>query len=135
MEGAARNGPPASAGPGAAAPPMAGLRPSTSGEVQAAIEWALAAETPLEIVGHGSKRGIGRPVETDRVLDLSRLSGVTLYEPEELVLSARAGTPLNDFEIPAMRRIGSVMVCFLRQLARRGGEDRAAGRANPPRRE
>ena len=31
-------------------------------------------------------------------LDLSDLAGVTLYEPEELVLSAQAGTPLAEIE-------------------------------------
>jgi glycolate oxidase FAD binding subunit len=53
---------------------------------------------PIEIVGHGSKAGIGRPVQAEHSLDLSRLSGITLYEPEELVLSARAGTPLAEIE-------------------------------------
>ena len=52
----------------------------------------------LEIVGHGSKRGIGRAAQWDLSLDLSGLSGVTLYEPEELVLSARAGTPIAEIE-------------------------------------
>jgi glycolate oxidase FAD binding subunit len=41
---------------------------------------------------------VGRPVAADHVLDLSALSGVTLYEPEELVLSARAGTPMAEVE-------------------------------------
>ena len=53
---------------------------------------------PLEIVGHGSKRGIGRPLQAEHTLDLSALTGVTLYEPEELVLSAKAGTPLAEIE-------------------------------------
>ena len=56
------------------------------------------ARKALEIVGHGSKRAIGRPAQTDLTLDLSGLSGVTLYEPEELVLSAQAGTPLAEIE-------------------------------------
>src|SRR2546428_5864060 len=52
----------------------------------------------IEIVGHGSKRAIGRPAQTDLTLDLSGLAGVPLYEPEELVLSAKAGTPLAEIE-------------------------------------
>ena len=60
--------------------------------------WAAAEESPLEILGHGSKRGIGRPLQTEHTLDLSKLTGVTLYEPAELVLSAKAGTPLAEIE-------------------------------------
>jgi glycolate oxidase FAD binding subunit len=71
---------------------------STVEEVLSAVQWALAEETPLETVGHGSKRGIGRPSQAEHTLDLSKLSGVTLYEPAELVLSARAGTPLAEIE-------------------------------------
>ena len=78
--------------------PMTILTPTTADDVLSAIQWALAEETPLEIVGHGSKRGIGKPMQTGHTLDLSKLSGVTLYEPAELVLSARAGTPLAEIE-------------------------------------
>lgn len=52
----------------------------------------------MEIVGHGSKRGLGRPVQARATLDVSALSGVTIYEPEELVLSARAGTSMAEIE-------------------------------------
>src|SRR5713101_3070226 len=45
-----------------------------------------------------SNPAIGRPAQTDLTLDLSALTGVTLYEPEELVLSAKAGTPLAEIE-------------------------------------
>src|SRR5207244_12971934 len=62
------------------------------------VRGALAEAKSLEIVGHGSKRAIGRPAQTDLTLDLSGLSGVTLYEPEELVLSAKVGTPLAELE-------------------------------------
>lgn len=77
---------------------MTTLFPSTPDEVLAAVRWAVAEETPLEIVGHGSKRGIGRPAQVQHTLDASKLVGVTLYEPEELVLSANAGTPLAEIE-------------------------------------
>jgi glycolate oxidase FAD binding subunit len=74
------------------------LTPRDAKEVEAAVQWALGAGRALEIVGHGSKRAIGRPAQTDLTLDLASLSGVTLYEPDELVLSARAGTSLGEIE-------------------------------------
>ena len=77
---------------------MTTFTPSTSSEVLSTVRWAAAEEAPLEILGHGSKRGIGRPLQTEHTLDLSKLTGVTLYEPAELVLSAKAGTPLAEIE-------------------------------------
>ena len=74
------------------------LSPATADETLAAIQWAAAEELPLEVVGHGSRRAIGRPAQTEHTLDLARLTGVTLYEPAELVLSAKAGTPVADIE-------------------------------------
>src|ERR1043165_8621958 len=74
------------------------LKPRDAAEVEAAVQWALGENKTLEIVGHGSKRGIGRAAQWDLSLDLSDLSGVTLYEPEELILSAKAGTPIAQIE-------------------------------------
>ena len=74
------------------------LKPRDAREVEDAVKWALAHEKALEVTGHGSKRAIGRPSQTDLTLDLSALSGVTLYEPQELVLSAKAGTPIAEIE-------------------------------------
>jgi glycolate oxidase FAD binding subunit len=74
------------------------LKPRAAKEVEDAVQWALSRGAALELVGHGSKRAIGRPAQSDLTLDLSGLSGVTLYEPEELVLSAQAGTPLDEIE-------------------------------------
>ena len=74
------------------------LKPKDEAEVVEALNDALAGGETLELVGRGSKRGVGRAAQTDRTLDVSAISGVTLYEPEELVLSARAGTPLAEIE-------------------------------------
>jgi glycolate oxidase FAD binding subunit len=74
------------------------LRPRDAQDVAAVVEWAAGEGKTLEIVGRGSKRGIGRAAQWDHTLDLSGLTGVTLYEPEELVLSARAGTPMSEIE-------------------------------------
>src|ERR1700688_1978321 len=74
------------------------LKPRDAKEVEEAVRWALGNDKALEVAGQGTKRLIGRPSQTDLTLDLSGLTGVTLYEPEELVLSAKAGTPLSEIE-------------------------------------
>jgi glycolate oxidase FAD binding subunit len=74
------------------------LKPRDAKEVEDALRWALDNGKALEVAGRGSKRAMGRPSQTDLTLDLSGLAGITLYEPEELVLSARAGTAIADVE-------------------------------------
>ncbi|HXW71405.1 MAG TPA: glycolate oxidase subunit GlcE [Methylocella sp.] len=77
---------------------MVHFTPADADEVARAVAEAAAAQTPLAITGLGSKAALGRPTKTAGWLDLSRLSGVTFYEPEELVLSALAGTPIAAIE-------------------------------------
>lgn len=71
-------------------------RPETPEEVGALVREAAERKTPIEILGHGSKRAFGRPLKLEIALDLSRLSGIRLYEPNELVMTASAGTPLAE---------------------------------------
>lgn len=77
---------------------MTTLTPANPEDVLSAVQWALAEDAPLEIVGSGSKHAIGKPVQAAHTLDLSQLSGVSLYEPEELILSAYAATPMAEIE-------------------------------------
>jgi len=74
------------------------LKPRDERDVVEAVAWAAAEEKTLEVVGGGTKRAIGRAAQTDLTLDGSGISGVVLYEPEELVLSAKAGTKLAEIE-------------------------------------
>lgn len=76
---------------------MERLQPTSAEEVLEAVRWAAGQEVPLQIVGSGS-RDVGKQVAAQHVLDLAALQGVTLYEPEELVLSARTGTKLSEIE-------------------------------------
>ncbi len=74
------------------------IKPRDANDVAEAVTAAAANEKRLELIGRGTKRALGRAIQTDATLDLSALSGITLYEPEELVLSARAATPLAEIE-------------------------------------
>jgi glycolate oxidase FAD binding subunit len=72
--------------------------PTSIDELRDAVGDALAAEEPLEIVAGGSKRGLGRPLQLPRRLDLARLAGIRDYEPSELVLTAGAATSLAEID-------------------------------------
>ncbi len=73
-------------------------------DVTETVEWALAGNHPLELRGRGSKAGLGHAVAAGHVLDLSRLSGISSYEPEELVLTAQACTPMAEIEALLVQR-------------------------------
>ena len=72
------------------------LKVRDPGDVEQAVRAAIAAEQPLEIIGHGSKRQIGQPMVTNAVLDISALNAVISYEPHELIVTVQAGAPLAD---------------------------------------
>lgn len=74
------------------------LRPETIEQTVQAVRWAVAESQALDVVGSGSKRGLGRPCSAAARLDTSALSGIVAYEPEELVLTARAGTSMAEIE-------------------------------------
>lgn len=58
---------------------------------------AFAAGSALRIVGSDSKFRLGRPV-AGAPLDVTAHRGIVAYEPSELVVTARAGTPLAEVE-------------------------------------
>ena len=71
------------------------LIPTTEAELGKAI---AAAKGPLEIIGGGTRSGIGRPAQAAETLSTAGLSGITLYEPGALTIVAQAGTPLAEVE-------------------------------------
>lgn len=83
---------------------MTRFRVSSEADVVEVVRAARDSKRTLEIVGHGTKRGFGRPVECDDVLDLSGLSGIVNYEPDEMVITARAGTPVAEIEAALSER-------------------------------
>jgi glycolate oxidase FAD binding subunit len=74
------------------------IAPADEAGVAAAVSAATAAREPLAIEGRGTKRALLRPVQAARTLSTRNLTGITLYRPTELVISARAGTPLPEIE-------------------------------------
>jgi glycolate oxidase FAD binding subunit len=67
------------------------------------IRAAAEKQTPLRIVGGNSKAFYGPPVTGDE-LDVKPYRGIIEYEPSELVISVRAGTPLREVEAALAER-------------------------------
>ena len=96
--------------------------PDDDPALRALVERVRAAQadgSALEIAGHGSKAFYGGPRHGE-ALHTTGLTGISSYEPTELVVSARAGTPIAELEAalaeqgqclpfePPRFRIGSV---------------------------
>jgi glycolate oxidase FAD binding subunit len=74
------------------------FKPDNERQVGEVMQWALTNKAGLDLHGSKAKAGIGNLFKADAGLNLGGLTGVTLYEPEELVMSAKAGTPIRAIE-------------------------------------
>ena len=74
------------------------LTPKTETEAADVVREARAARRPLAIQGGGTRAGLGRPVQADAVLSTRAMSGIVFHEPAELVIRAKAGTPMREIE-------------------------------------
>ena len=68
-----------------------------SQQLQQQVQQAYENKTALKIIGGNSKYFYGRPVSAE-TLSLAKHSGVLSYEPTELVITVRSGTPLKDVQ-------------------------------------
>ncbi len=80
------------------------LRPAADWELANIIADAAARRLPLEIHGAGTKRLVGRPVQSAAEVTTRGMLGVMLYEPNELVMSARAGCTIAEIEAQLAQR-------------------------------
>ncbi|KRE17883.1 2-hydroxy-acid oxidase [Bosea sp. Root381] len=68
--------------------------PTTEPQACAIVKSLIDGATPLSIMGGNTRTGLGRPTQTQSTLSSAGLTGITLYEPAEMVIGARAGTSL-----------------------------------------
>ena len=72
--------------------------PRNENDLAGLIAQAVSQGLPLEVCGNRTKRAVGRPLQVGARVSARELTGITLYEPAELVIAARAGTPLDEIE-------------------------------------
>ena len=71
------------------------LKPANENDLQGAIKYCYKKDLPIEIVGLGTKIEIGKKFQSSKTLDMSNISGIIDYKPEELYITVKAGTPIK----------------------------------------
>ena len=84
------------------------LKPDNEAQILGLMKWAVSEQAALDVRGHGTKSGLGAPGASAHILDLSELNGIELYQPSELVMTAKAGTPVSDVQA-ALDEAGQMM--------------------------
>ena len=74
------------------------LKPTNEEEVSVIVKDLYNKNLPTEIIGSNSKNFIGNKLQCAKKLDLSQLSGIIEYLPEELYIKAKACTPIVEIE-------------------------------------
>ena len=72
--------------------------PKDEKEVSKLIKQFYKSNHPIELIGSGSKRKIGRQLQYAKILSLSKLNGIIEYFPEELYIKVKACTPISKIE-------------------------------------
>ncbi|MBS7805408.1 FAD-binding protein [Rhizobiales bacterium TNE-4] len=74
------------------------LLPKSEADAVAIVQDLRARKTPVTVAGQGTKASIGRPAQDELTLSSRAMSGVTLYEPAEMMIRALPGTPVAELE-------------------------------------
>jgi len=72
--------------------------PQNEKEVSSFIKKFYKSNTPIELVGSGSKKTIGKRLQCGKTLNLSKIAGIIEYLPEELYIKVKANTPIKKIE-------------------------------------
>ena len=72
--------------------------PNNEKEVSSLIKNFYKSGIPVELLGSGSKRKIGKPLQCAKTLNLSKISGIVEYLPEELYIKVKASTSIKEIE-------------------------------------
>ncbi len=72
--------------------------PKNEKELSSLIKHFYKSGIPIELVGSGSKKKIGKPLQCGKTINLSKISGIVEYLPEELYIKVKASTPLKEIK-------------------------------------
>lgn len=74
------------------------VAPGSVDELAKVLEAASRASKVVGVVGGGTRQGYGSPRDPDIVIRMSGLAGIEEWDPEDLTMTVRAGTPVSEIE-------------------------------------
>ena len=86
------------------------LKPNTEEAIADSIRYCYKKNIPLEINGLCSKKNIGKNFQSQKTLDLSNYSGIIKYEPEELYIKVKSGTPIKTIKEELEKKINNLLL-------------------------
>ena len=72
--------------------------PKSEKEVSNFIKKNYKSNAPIELIGSGSKRKMGKMLQCGSSMSISKLNGIVEYFPEELYIKVKAGTSITEIE-------------------------------------
>ncbi|MBP1859404.1 glycolate oxidase subunit GlcE [Rhizobium herbae] len=74
------------------------FEPASETDAADIVRHAAETGTPLAIAGGGTRSGLGNRVQAEQFLSTRKLTGIVSYNPAEMTMSAKAGTPMAEIE-------------------------------------
>jgi glycolate oxidase FAD binding subunit len=74
------------------------VTPTDIEDLSSILRQATKSSSVIQVVGGGTRQGYGSPVPADIVLDMSSLSGIEVWDPDDLTVTVGAGTPVAELE-------------------------------------
>ena len=69
-------------------------------DAAAVIADAMEQQQHLGVQAMATKAALGRDANYDEIINVSAFSAIIDYQPDELILTLRAGPPLHEIEAP-----------------------------------
>ena len=84
--------------------------PQNEKEVSSHIKKFYKSNIPVELVGSGSKKKIGKPLQCAKTLNLSKLDEIIEYLPGELYIKVKAGTPKKQIKEELKKKKSTISI-------------------------
>ena len=84
--------------------------PQSEKEAQGFIKKYYKSGIPIELIGSGSKRSIGKPLQVSETLSLSKLDNIIEYQPEELYIKVQSCVSISKIEEELKKKKSTISV-------------------------